>query len=100
VGSAALLGSLAGCSGTSSGSGPGHPTSTTETTMPAGPPDWSALASTLSGPLILPASPTYATSRLLYNERFDATAPAAIALCRSAADVQRCVALPACTACR
>jgi FAD/FMN-containing dehydrogenase len=60
--------------------------------MPAGPPDWSALASTLSGPLILPASPTYATSRLLYNERFDATAPAAIALCRSAADVQRCVA--------
>jgi FAD/FMN-containing dehydrogenase len=95
VGTAALLGSLAGCSDTNSGSAhptdTTSPTSTTHTTV-AGPPDWSVLAATLSGPLVLPTSPSYATTRLLYNERFDASAPAAIALCRSASDVQRCVA--------
>jgi hypothetical protein len=95
VGTAALLAPLAGCSDTNSGSAhpsdTTNPTSTTRTTV-AGPPDWSVLASTLSGPLVVPTSPSYATDRLLYNERFDAGAPAAIALCRSASDVQRCVA--------
>jgi len=89
VGTAALLGSLSGCSTTS------HTTGTTTappTTTPVGPPDWSSLASGLSGQLVLPTSPSYGTDRQLYNERFDAATPAAIALCRSPSDVQRCVA--------
>ena len=96
IGTAALLGPLAGCSspgpsskGTSSttGSATGSPTTTSG---PSGP-DWSTLASMLSGQLVLPTSPTYQTSAELYNERFDGRAPAAIAYCRSASDVQRCV---------
>jgi FAD/FMN-containing dehydrogenase len=52
---------------------------------------WSRLASALSGRLVLPSSPSYATARLLYDPRFDDSNPAAVALCASAADVQRCV---------
>jgi hypothetical protein len=46
----------------------------------------------LSGPLVVAGSPTYPTSRELYNERFDGMAPAAIAYCASPSDVQRCIA--------
>ncbi len=52
---------------------------------------WSALASSLSGRLVLPSSPNYATARLLYDPRFDDMNPAAVAYCASPADVQRCV---------
>ena len=46
----------------------------------------------LNGPLVVSGSPTYPTSRELYNERFDAIDPPAIAYCASPSDVQRCIA--------
>ncbi|MGH9074389.1 MAG: FAD-binding oxidoreductase, partial [Acidimicrobiales bacterium] len=58
----------------------------------AGPPDWAALARSLTGKLVLPAGASYATDKQEYNPRFDGTNPAAIAYCQTAADVQRCVA--------
>jgi FAD/FMN-containing dehydrogenase len=99
LGTAALLGPLAGCSKTTSSAGSTTSTratattSSTSTTEPAGgPPDWSTLSAVLSGPLVVAGSPTYPTSRELYNERFDGTAPLAIAYCVSPSDVQRCLA--------
>jgi len=50
------------------------------------------LAATLTGTLVLPSDPSYGTDKLLYNERFDAIDPAAIAYCATPTDVQRCVA--------
>jgi len=63
-------------------------TSTTETLDAAA---WAQLSASLRVPLVLPSSPAYATARLVYDPRFDDARPAAIALCTSAADVQRCV---------
>jgi FAD/FMN-containing dehydrogenase len=53
---------------------------------------WAALAHTLHGQLVLPSDPGYATARRSYDPRFDALAPAAVAYCASATDVQRVVA--------
>jgi FAD/FMN-containing dehydrogenase len=66
------------------------PTGTSPT--PAGPPDWQTFGQSLDGHLIRPDSSTYATARLLYNPRFDASRPAAVVQCRSVADVQRSIA--------
>jgi FAD/FMN-containing dehydrogenase len=67
------------------------PRASTTTTTFSGPPNWSQLAQSLSGQLVLPADPTYGTVKLLYNEQFDNIDPAAVALCASPSDVQRCV---------
>jgi FAD/FMN-containing dehydrogenase len=97
LGTTALVGAAAACS-----SHPGQPhsatgsttttrsggTSTTDTT--AGP-QWSVLAGTLTGTLVVPGDATYPNSALLYNEVFSPQ-PAAIAYCANAVDVQRCVA--------
>ena len=91
LGTAALLGPLAGCSNGKSSAPSSTGSGTTATTGSSGPPEWATLASMLSGQLVLPGSPTYTTSRELYNERFDDSVPAAIAYCRSASDIQRCV---------
>jgi FAD/FMN-containing dehydrogenase len=91
---AAALGPVAGCATSGSRSGPGHRSSgapTTSSPAPAGPPDWSRLAAALSGSLVLPGSPGYATGKLLYDERFDTLDPAAIAYIRDTADVQHCI---------
>ena len=53
---------------------------------------WTALAHSLSGQLVLPTDPGYATARLSYDPRFDALAPAAVAYCVSPSDVQRVLA--------
>jgi FAD/FMN-containing dehydrogenase len=55
------------------------------------PPDWSALAHALSGTLVRPADPDYDRVRVLYNTRFDAARPQAVARCTSSADVRACV---------
>src|SRR4030088_2016586 len=69
------------------------PTATRSVTQsPAGPPDWSALATQLRGTLVRPNDAGYDTARVLYNTRFDGLRPAAIARCASVADVQACVA--------
>jgi len=54
--------------------------------------DWSQLASTLTGRLVLPADTEYATARQEYNARFDAVAPVALAYCATPDDVARCLA--------
>jgi FAD/FMN-containing dehydrogenase len=85
---------LAACAGAPSR----RPSSSTSTTSSSPPTTsaldaaaWSTLASSLSGRLVLPASPDYGTARLLYDPRFDDINPAAVAYCASATDVQRCV---------
>jgi FAD/FMN-containing dehydrogenase len=62
------------------------------TPSPAGPPDWSALATRLRGTLVRPSDVGYDAARVLYNTRFDGLRPQAIARCASVADVQACVA--------
>jgi FAD binding domain/Berberine and berberine like len=49
------------------------------------------LARELHGPLVTPSSRAYASSRLLYNPRFDGVRPRAIAYCTSVEDVQRTI---------
>lgn len=63
----------------------------TEPPPPSGPPDWSRLASSMEGSLVLPDDDGYDTARLLYNTRFDDIRPAAVARCASADDVVECV---------
>jgi hypothetical protein len=82
---AAASTALTGCSA-SPKSGP--PASTTAALDTAA---WATLASSLSGRLVLPSSPSYATARLLYDPRFDNLNPAAVAYCASPGDVQRCI---------
>jgi len=90
---------VSGCGSTeprrrSAGSATATTAPATTTTAPATttrPPDWTRLAGTLAGTLVLPTNPSYGTDKLLFNERFDTTAPAAIAYCQTPADVQRCV---------
>jgi FAD/FMN-containing dehydrogenase len=45
----------------------------------------------LAGKLVLPSQAPYATARLLYDPRFDAAHPAAVAYCASPVDVQRTI---------
>lgn len=52
---------------------------------------WGRLAGALSGRLVLPHEPAFPVAAQLYNERFDTVLPAAVAVCATPADVQRCV---------
>jgi FAD/FMN-containing dehydrogenase len=54
--------------------------------------DWSALAKSLQGTLVLPNSAQYPTALQLFDPQFDTVRPAAIAYCVSPADVQTCLA--------
>jgi len=69
------------------------PTATASPTATAtqGPPDWSQLAKSISGKLVLPGDASYAQSVRLFNPRFDGLRPQAIAYCASAKDVAQCV---------
>ncbi|HEV8535324.1 MAG TPA: FAD-binding oxidoreductase [Candidatus Limnocylindria bacterium] len=58
-------------------------------------PDWGALARALKGELVRPSDPAYDARRVLYNTRFDAIRPDAIARCVSVDDVRECVAFAA-----
>lgn len=69
------------------------PSPTTSTTV-LGPPtmsDWRRLGNSLTGTLVLPSNPSYATDRLLYNSKFVNPHPAAIAYCSNSEDTARCV---------
>ncbi len=55
-----------------------------------GPPNWKALARSLTGSLVLPGTASYPGAALLYNQA-QVTHPAAIASCATPTDVQRCV---------
>ncbi len=87
LGTTSILGSAAACG---TGGRPASRTTATGTRQP-GPVDWPSLGSSLAGTLVLPVDPSYGSDKVLYNERFDAVAPAALAYCQTAADVQRCV---------
>lgn len=91
AGAGALLASTAleGC-------GASHSLVPTTTTRPTslGPPnarEWSNLAASLVGTLVLPSDSAYGVDRLLYNAKFVDPRPLAIAYCESADDVARCV---------
>ena len=100
----ALPGLLTGCLGdTTTGSGTPTPTASvghaTATPSPAKQPpstptsaDWSQLAQSLQGTLVLPGSSQYPTALQLFDPQFDTIHPTAIAYCASPADVQKCLA--------
>jgi FAD/FMN-containing dehydrogenase len=67
---------LAACGGGGSGS-----------SAPPAPPDWNGLAAGLQGMIVNPSDATFADLALVFNRRFDATAPIAIVRCASTADV-------------
>ena len=96
LGAGALSAALSGCATGSPRRGAASTSSTTapapSTTLALDPGAWSDLASSLTGRLVLPSSPSFATDRLLYDPRFDSVSPAAVAYCASPTDVQRCVA--------
>jgi hypothetical protein len=84
-------GALAGCgaSTTRTTPTPAHPPPSSPPPSPPSAADWSALAASLQGQLVLPADGAYASARLVYDLRFESASPAAIALCASPGDVQR-----------
>jgi len=89
-GSGAAIGAVAtGCASSSGGSGADHGSPTEQ--KDGGPPDWQALAGSLSGALLRPGDTGYQTAAQLYNALIT-PGPAAIAQCNSTSDVQRCLA--------
>ncbi|MEU8674366.1 FAD-binding oxidoreductase [Streptomyces sp. NPDC048560] len=55
-------------------------------------PDWPALGRSLDGLFVRPGDSAYASARQLYNTRFDALKPAAVAYVRHEDDVRECLA--------
>lgn len=91
---ATLATAIAGCGGratTTTSTPPRH--AATPPAPPAPTPlnaaAWSALGDSLQGQLVLPAEGRYASARLVYDLRFEAATPQAIAFCASVGDVQR-----------
>src|SRR5256885_12482052 len=96
------VGALSGCVTPRSTPSPTPTVSPTASAFPspmatARPPDWEALGRALKGELVRPSDPAYDTRRVLYNTRFDAIRPDAIARCVSVDDVRVCVAFAAST---
>jgi len=58
---------------------------------PATKAQWAAFAASLQGHVVRPGDRAYPIDKLLYNPRFDALAPLAIAFCASAQDVARSI---------
>ncbi len=61
-------------------------------TLRRGPTPLQALSRSLQGDLVLPGQAAYAQLRLPYNTRFDGIHPRAVALCETAADVEKTIA--------
>ncbi|HEY8023448.1 MAG TPA: FAD-binding oxidoreductase [Burkholderiaceae bacterium] len=76
---------LAGCGGGGGGAGTPAPV-----VPPA--PNWSGLASQLQGALVMPGNAQYDQARYVFNSRFDAIMPQAVARCASASDVSAVLA--------
>jgi FAD/FMN-containing dehydrogenase len=80
---------LPSCSG-GGGSGSSNTSSPQGPALPASGPteaEWQGLASGLAGNLVRPGDAAYAQARLVFNSRFDAITPQAIARCANANDV-------------
>jgi FAD/FMN-containing dehydrogenase len=70
------------------GCAPVEPKPTTSpSATPVGPPDWAALATSITGKLLRPGDAGYNTVRLVENPRYDSARPLAILTAASAADV-------------
>ncbi|UYQ63023.1 FAD-binding oxidoreductase [Streptomyces peucetius] len=86
----------AGCTGQETGAPTRTPVPTRTPPTPssgtAAAPDWAALARGLDGRLIRPGDADYASSRQLYNTRFDSLKPAAVAYVAGEDDVRECLA--------
>lgn len=55
--------------------------------------DWTALAASLNGQVILPANrPAFATAKQIFNTRYDGSTPVAVVVPRNVSDVQRAMA--------
>jgi FAD/FMN-containing dehydrogenase len=79
---------LASCTGGSPTTPPsGGPTGT----APSGGIDWAELRARLRGTVATRGAPGFREAAELFNTRFDSIHPAAIARCRSAADVAACI---------
>lgn len=89
-------GALGGCTRRRTGGAgaPGSPSASVATppSRSSSPPDWAALRSRLSGPLVLPGEAAYPAARRLYGPRYDDARPSAVAYCASPADVARTLA--------
>jgi FAD/FMN-containing dehydrogenase len=68
------------------------PTPPARRSGPPTPADWTALARGLHGTVIRPGEAAYDTARRLYNTRFDAQRPAALAYVGNTADIAACLA--------
>ncbi len=53
--------------------------------------NWSSLQGNMEGELLLPDAAAFESNRKLFNTRFDAIRPAAVARCRTARDVRACL---------
>ncbi|QOV37379.1 FAD-binding oxidoreductase [Streptomyces ferrugineus] len=67
-------------------------TQTTAATRPAAPANWTALAQNLYGPLIRPGDADWKSAHQLYNTRFDALKPAAVAYVAHPDDIRTTLA--------
>lgn len=65
------------------------------TTTTAGPPDWTVLAGSLEGHVILPADQGFESAKGVFNTRFADSTPVAVVAVGSAADVSKAVAFAA-----
>ena len=83
----ALGGALSSCG--SSPAPSAHPVGTPKAATKA---QWAAYSASLKGHLVRPGERAYPVARLLYNPRFDALAPLAIAYCAGPEDVARSIA--------
>jgi FAD/FMN-containing dehydrogenase len=81
---------LAGCQGTAAPASEAVGDSTTDPGA-ATPAQWRAYAASLKGRLVRPGDRAYPIDKLLFNPRFDALAPVAVAYCASAGDVARSI---------
>ncbi len=88
-----------GAGGGSSTPGTTRPTTGSPTPTPtrSAVPTLATLAKQVSGGVLLPGASAYAATARLYNPRFDAARPKAVARCASAADVAACVRFAAAT---
>src|SRR4051794_28818881 len=71
---------------------PATPSPATPSPAPTvAPPDWNALRAALRDGLVRSGDPGYDAARVLYNTRFDAVRPQAVARCAMVDDVRECV---------
>ncbi|MET9558218.1 FAD-binding oxidoreductase [Streptomyces sp. NPDC006645] len=91
-------GAVSACTSDGGDSSPGStankppPQRTSPSPTPTASPSWGALASGLDGQLVRPEDSAYATARQLYNTRFDALKPAAVAYVAGEDDIRECLA--------